>query len=124
MPFDPYSAAASLALKHWKLLALGLALVSVTTYAGVQKITINNLRVKVMDCKTALKSQGDKIKQLGVDRDRLLAELNRSSEDAAEILRASEKEVKALLEMQKANNCRDNLKRFIDQNRGRLWHGE
>ncbi len=105
-----------------------LSLISVSVYAGVEKvghmstkIKLESAKTELISCTSALKIQSDRILALGKERDKLKGDLDLAMKDAEEIMVEAGVRVEALLNEVKANDCSGNLKRFFKQLEGTAW---
>ena len=105
-----------------------LSLISVSVYAGTQKIgkmrveiKLEAAKTKLLKCSSALQSQSDKVIALGEERDRLMGDLDVARLEAEEVLIDAEVRIEALLNEAKASDCTGNLKRFSKQLEGVRW---
>ena len=111
-------------------LAAGLIAVclSLSVYAGAQKLTVwklekTNLKLKVeiVDCNSAINNQNAQIEALGKE----LAHAKRRSQDAhrrnAERLAGAQKRIKLIRRVPFASDCSGAISRFADQLGGEVW---
>lgn len=99
-----------------KIAAIAIAfLLSMSLYAGVQKIGRIRAEAKVADLEASLATQNAAIERLASDRDRINRELTRSREEAREIIASQDVRLSAILNEAKASDCSGNVRRLIRQ---------
>lgn len=100
--------------------ALGM-LLTVSLYAGVQKVGRVRAEANLKDCSAAIEIQNAAVERLGDERRRLLIRLRLAQEDANNIMADSKVQIDALLNRPPAQDCNGNVKRFATQLEGIRW---